>query len=81
MRIKKKAREKGFGIALMDDSGFMLQPVVRRPWASRGRTPIQYSWDHHDRLSAISALTLPPKRKRLGLYFQLYSHKTSHSKR
>lgn len=49
----------------------MLQPVVRRTWAPRGQTPIQYSWDRHDRLSAISALTVSPKRRRLGLYFHL----------
>lgn len=28
----------------------MLQPVRRRTWAPRGKTPIQYSWDRHDRL-------------------------------
>lgn len=49
----------------------MLQPVVRRTWAPRGQTPIQYSWDRHDRLSAITALTLAPHRRRIGLYFQL----------
>ena len=52
----------------------MLQPVVRRTWAPKGRTPIQYSWDRHDRLSALAALTLAPYRRRLGLYFQLHHH-------
>lgn len=55
----------------MDESGFMLQPVVRRTWAPQGQTPVQYSWDRHDRLSAISALTASPVRRRLGLYFRL----------
>lgn len=58
----------------MDESGFMLQPVVRRSWAPRGQTPIQYSWDRHDRLSVISAITLAPWRRRLGLYFQIHDH-------
>ena len=49
----------------------MLQPVVRRTWAPRGQTPVQYSWDRHDRLSALSALTVSPTRRRLGLYFHL----------
>lgn len=49
----------------------MLQPVVRRTWAPRGRTPIHRSWDRHDRLSAIAALTLAPHRRRFGLYFDL----------
>jgi len=52
----------------------MLQPVVRRTWAPKGQTPVQYSWDRHDRLSAIAALTVAPQRRRLGLYFQLHDH-------
>jgi transposase len=67
----KKAQGEGWSIVLIDESGFMLQPVVRRTWAPKGHTPIQYSWDRHDRLSAIAALTLAPQRRRLGLYFQL----------
>jgi transposase len=50
----------------------MLQPVVRRTWAPRGKTPIQYSWDRHDRLSAISAITIAPLRCLVGLYFQIH---------
>ena len=49
----------------------MLQPTVRRTWAPKGCTPIHKSWDRRDRLSAISAVTVSPKRKRLGLYFDI----------
>ena len=52
----------------------MLQPVVRRSWAPRGQTPIQYSWDRHDRLSVISGITVAPFRRRLGLHFQIHDH-------
>jgi len=52
----------------------MLQPVVRRTWAPQGHTPVQYSWDRHDRLSVISALTVSPRRRRLGLYFRTHRH-------
>lgn len=52
----------------------MLQPLVRRTWAPKGCTPIQYSWDRRDRLSVISALTVSPQRRRLGLYFALHEH-------
>jgi transposase len=52
----------------------MLQPVVRRTWAPKGCTPIQYSWDRHDRISAISAITVSPRQHRLGLYFALHEH-------
>ena len=47
----------------------MLQPVVRRTWAPRGQTPIHYSWDRHDRISVIGALTLSPNTNRMGVYF------------
>jgi transposase len=52
----------------------MLQPVVRRTWAPRGETPVLDCWDRHDRLSAISALTVSPQRRRLGLYFDIFDH-------
>jgi transposase len=52
----------------------MLQPTVRRTWAPRGETPVLDCWDRHDRLSAISALTISPQRKRLGLYFDIVDH-------
>ena len=52
----------------------MLQPVVRRTWAPQGETPILNCWDRHDRLSVISALTVSPKRRRLGLYFDIFDH-------
>ena len=49
----------------------MLQPVVRRTWSPKGCTPIHYSWDRHDRLSAISAISVSPARRRLGLFFTI----------
>lgn len=52
----------------------MLQPIVRRTWAPQGETPIQYSWDRRDRLSAISAITVSPRYRRLGLYFDILDH-------
>jgi transposase len=58
----------------IDESGFMLQPVVRRTWAPRGQTPVQKSWDRHDRLSVEAALTVSPHRRRIGLYFRIHSH-------
>lgn len=49
----------------------MLQPTVRRTWAPKGRTPIHYSWDRRDRLSAISAISVSPRRHQLTLYFSI----------
>ena len=60
-------------IAFVDESGFMLQPVRRRTWAPRGKTPIHHAWDRRDRLSVIAALTLSPRRRRPGVFFQLHA--------
>jgi len=49
----------------------MLQPTVRRTWAPKSQTPIQYSWDRRDRLSVISAISVSAKKRRLGLYFDM----------
>ena len=51
----------------------MLQPTVRRTWAPKGHTPIQHSWDRHDRLSVTGAITVSPVHKRLGFYFSMAS--------
>ena len=66
---QKKALREGRSIVFIDESGFMLQPLVRRTWAPRGKTPVLKSWDRHDRLSVISAITLSPKQRQPGLYF------------
>jgi transposase len=66
-RASKKARRLNATIAFLDESGFMLQPLVRRSWAPRGQTPILRCWDRRDRLSVIGAITVPPGRERYRL--------------
>jgi transposase len=44
---------------------------VRKTWAPIGHTPrLRHSY-RRDRVSVISALTVAPRRRRLGLYFDL----------
>ena len=50
----------------------MLQPLVRRTWAPTGHTPVMYSWDRHDRLSVIAALSMSGRNQRIGLYFAVH---------
>lgn len=69
---KKNAARLGAHIAFLDESGFMLIPHIRKTWAPRGHTPIHKHRYSHDKISAISALTVSPKHKRLGLYFHLH---------
>jgi len=70
-RILRQAYQRRARIALLDESGFLLAPVVRRTMAPRGQTPILDCWDKHDRISVISAITLSPQAQRVGLHFML----------
>lgn len=72
---QKKARRLRATIAFLDESGFMLQPLVRRSWAPRGQTPIIRCWDRRDRLSVIGAITVPPTRERhrLSAVFRIHT--------
>ena len=57
----------------IDESGFLMSPLVRRTWAPCGKTPLLYQRTRsHEKISVIAALTIPPKRKRVGLYFSLH---------
>ncbi len=67
---EKKARDEGAHVVLIDESGFALNPTVRRTWAPEGRTPVLAGWGRHrDRVSVIAALSVSPVAGRLGLYF------------
>ena len=50
----------------------MLIPNVRRTWAPRGQTPIVRHRYRRDKVSAISAVTVSPERRRFGLYLHLH---------
>jgi transposase len=70
-RLIRQAFQRHAHLALLDESGFRLAPVVRRTLAPRGQTPILVCSDRHDRLSVISAITLSPQALRVGLHFML----------
>jgi len=67
---KKGAEELGAYLVFIDESGFLLIPAVRRTWAPRGQTPICRHRLKRDKVSTISAVTVSPRRQRLGLYFR-----------
>jgi transposase len=70
-RIIRQAYQRKARIALLDESGFLLSPTVRRTLAPRGQTPVLVCSDSHDRISVISAITLSPRAQRVGLHFML----------
>jgi transposase len=71
---KKNASRLKAYLVFSDESGFLLIPTVRRTFAPRGRTPRIYHRYRRDRISVISAISVSPQRRRLGLYFQCHRH-------
>jgi transposase len=70
-RIVREAWVRQAHLVFLDESGFQLTPTVRRTLSPRGATPLHHGWDRHDRISAISCLTVSPRAGRLNLYFEL----------
>jgi transposase len=69
-RIKKK-RRRGACIVLLDESGLLMAPLLRRSWALRGHPPRQeQKAGHREKVSVAAALWLTPLRDRLHLAFQ-----------
>lgn len=66
-------------MAFLDESGFLLIPTVRRTWAPRGDTPVIRHRYRHDRISAISAVTVSPRRQRCGFYAHLHVTNITHA--
>ena len=57
----------------------MLVPNVTRTWAPRGQTPRLRCAGHWDKISAISALSVSPKRRRIVLYARFHPDKNIRS--
>jgi hypothetical protein len=72
-----EAQQRDAHLVFLDESGFMLTPVVRRTLAPRGLTPILSCLDRRDRISAISGISLSPHRHRPDLHFQLLPDNTN----
>jgi transposase len=77
-RILREAFRRRAHVAFLDESGFMLQPLVRRTLAPRGERVIMRCSASHDRVSVISCVTLGPKAMRVGLYSWPYSNRNIH---
>jgi len=66
-RIKRKARRQGASIALIDESGLMMGPMLRRTWAPEGQTPaVPQRGAHRQKVSVAAAVVLSARRDRLG---------------
>jgi hypothetical protein len=76
-RIERQARERNAYLAFVDESGFMMAPTIRRTFAPCGSTPVNKVFDPHGRISVSGAITISPKRTRIGLqYYMLPDNET-----
>ena len=76
---KKNAEDLGAHLVFIDESGFLMIPTVRRTWSPKGRTPIHRHWQKRRKVSLISALSVSPKRRRIGLYFRCHPDANIHN--
>jgi putative transposase len=52
---------------VIDESGLLMAPLVRRTWALRGKTPkLAQRGRTHEKVSVAAAVWLSPRRDRLG---------------
>jgi DDE superfamily endonuclease len=61
-------------LVFIDESGFLMSPLVRRTLALKGQTPqllpkVRHQGRGRDKVSMIAALTQSPMLQHLGLYF------------
>jgi transposase len=77
-RILREAWRRKAHIAFLDESGFLLMPLARRTLARRGQRVFLRCSDKHDRVSAISCVTLSPQAGHVGLYFGRWINQNVH---
>jgi hypothetical protein len=70
-RIVRDAARRNAHLAFVDETGFMLNPLVRRTFAPRGKTPVNSVADPHARISVIAAIVVDPKRECLRLVYNM----------
>jgi transposase len=77
-RILREAYKRKAHVAFLDESGFMLMPLVRRTLARRGQRVLLRCSARHDRISTISCVTISPQAMRVGLYFGFLINENYH---
>jgi transposase len=72
-QLRREAMQTKAHLVWIDESGYLLAPLLRRTWGLRGKTPVlRQRARHRDKVSAIAAFTLSPSGRRRGLYFETY---------
>jgi transposase len=69
--VLQEAVTRGAYVVFIDESGFMMEPTVRRAYARRGQTLVQRVADKHGRISAIGAIIVSPRQECIKLQYGL----------
>jgi transposase len=69
--IVREAAKRQAHLAFADETGFMINPTVRRTFAPRGKPLVVRVADPHARISVIGAITVDPRRERVGLVYNM----------
>jgi transposase len=77
-RILREAYRRSAHVAFLDESGFLMMPLVRRTMARRGKRVVMRCSASHDRVSTISCVTLSPQARHVGLYFGRWINQNIH---
>jgi transposase len=70
-RIKRETRRRSACLMLLDESGLLMAPLLRRSWAPRGRPPgSKEKANHREKVSVAAGVYLNPRRDKLSLAYQ-----------
>jgi transposase len=69
--IMERTAARSAYTVFVDETGFMLEPIIRRTFAPRGKTPVHRISDPHGRISAIGAISISPRRDSITFMYEL----------
>jgi transposase len=67
--IMRAAAVRGADVVFVDETGFMLDPTVRRTFAPRGRTPALKVANPHARISVVGGVAVRPGTAEVGMQY------------
>jgi len=76
-RIEQQVRKRNSHLAFVDESGFMMAPTIRRTFAPPRSTPVNKVFNPHGRIFVCGAITISPKRSRVGLHYYMLENDTN----
>ncbi len=69
--IVRAASARGADVVFVDETGFMLDPTVRRTFAPRGQTPVTKVAHPHARISVIGGIVVRPGTDKVRMVYAM----------